>query len=683
MKVKYIIILFIILIFGCTKKKTTATSEITISENGLYYFNLSKQEKYSDLRRLNFLNRAFRLTSKLQNSKETRNLLSDIAFQYYNFDVQEDFNNSSKILLKNSIAASDSINLGKAYICRAFYYKKSGKLDSSFVFFLKAEKLYFKLDNEEVNLANVYLNKGVVQFMASDFLGAELSLTRAYSIYKDSDNKNNLFGTLNQLGLTYNELKEYDKAIFYHTKALETVRKYNLQDEQHQEAVCYNNLGYLYIKQKKYKEAIASFKEGLKDKQILKDDPDLYSLLIDNLAYSRLQSSNYDELPKLFFDALAIRLKINDPSVIVGSYIHISEYYQKKGDIRLSIAYSQKAISYSKQSKIPGNIVLALKQASIVNKNKSTIYSEELIRISDSLQVAERNSKDRFARISLETDEIIQEKDVLEDRNRNLLYVFIFTVILASLLFIVRAQRTRTRELLYKQAQQKANEEIFNLMMSQQAIIDESRNKEKKRLAKDLHDGVLGRMFGLRMNLDSLNKKNDEDTVTRRLELLNELKTIEQDIREISHDLNREKQELINNFVSLVHNLLEEQQASYQVNLTYTIDAHLNWDKINNSIKINMYRMLQEGLQNINKYANAKNIAVEIKADEENVCLKIKDDGIGFDVNKKSKGIGVQNMISRTQDCQGTIDINSEKNNGTQIVITIPIVTKQIIEAQA
>lgn len=685
MKVSYIIIFIVFFFFGCSKKKDSSiNSEKNISKKVFFYYNLSKQETYSDSQRINFLNKAFSLTYKLQNTKESRNLLSDIVFQYYNFDIKDGFNNSSKVLLNNSLASLDSLNLGKAYRCRAFYYKNENILDSSFIYFSKSEKLYFKIDDQKKEeLANIYLNKGVVEYLATDFLGAELSLTKAYSIYKNSDNKNNLYGTLNQLGLTYNELKEYDKSIFYHTKALETVRKYNLQNEQHQEAVCYNNLGYLYIKQKKYKEAIASFEEGLKDKQILKDDPDLYSLLIDNLAYSRLQSSNYNELPKLFFDALAIRLKINDPSIIVGSYIHISEYYQNKGDIRLSIAYSQKAITYSKQSKIPGNIVLALKQASIVDKNKSSIYSEEFIRISDSLQIAERNSKDRFARISLETDEIIQEKDILEDRNRNLLYVFIFTVILASLLFIVRAQRTRTRELLYKQTQQKANEEIFNLMMSQQAIIDESRSKEKKRLARDLHDGVLGRMFGLRMNLDSLNNKNDEDTVNRRLELLNELKTIEQDIREISHDLNREKQELINNFVSLVHNLLEEQQASYEVKLSYSIDNNVNWDKINNSIKINMYRMLQEGLQNINKYANAKNSTVEIKADEENIYLKIKDDGIGFDVNKKSKGIGVQNMISRTHECQGTIDIKSEKDNGTQIIITIPIITKQIIEAQA
>ena len=220
-------------------------------------------------------------------------------------------------------------------------------------------------------------------------------------------------------------------------------------------------------------------------------------------------------------------------------------------------------------------------------------------------------------------------------------------------------------------------------MMSQQSIIDESRNKEKKRLAQDLHDGVLGRMFGLRLNLDSLNSSTDADAPQKRHELLNELKTIEQDIREISHDLNREKLVLINNFVSIVHNLLEEQKSLHEAEVTYHIDTTINWDKIGNAIKINMYRILQEGLQNINKYASAKNIKVEISGDSENVFLKIQDDGIGFDVNKKSKGIGMQNMISRTSDCQGIIDITSKKDNGTSIVITIPIETKQLIEEQA
>jgi signal transduction histidine kinase/Flp pilus assembly protein TadD len=680
LKIKYFITIASVFFLACSKKKNVVVPQNKSNlEKGLYYYKLSNQEKYSDNQRVTFLNNAFVYASKNGNNSDNRNLISDISFQFYSFNIIEGFDKSSKILLKYSLASRDSLNLGKAYRCRAIFYKNNQVLDSAFVYFSKAEKLYTKKDDQPT-LANIYLNKGVVQYVATDFLGAELSLSRAYAIYKESDNKNSLYGTLNQLGLVYNELKEYDKAVFYHTKALETVRQYRLQNEYHQEAVCYNNLGYLYIKQKKYKNAIVNFELGLKDKTILQDDPDLYSLLIDNLAYSRLQSSNYDGLPQLFFDALAIRKKLNDPTVIVGSYIHISEYYQNKRDVKSSIKYAENALTIAKKSKIPGNIVLALKQAQTVDVKKASQYSENYVRISDSLQIAERNSKDRFNRIRLETDEIIQEKDNLEDRNRFLLYVFVITFILVALLFVVRAQRARTRELLFKQNQQKANEEIFNLMMSQQSIIDESRNKEKKRLAQDLHDGVLGRMFGLRLNLDSLNSSTEPDAPQKRLELLNELKTIEQDIREISHDLNREKLVLINNFVSIVHNLLEEQKSLHEAKVEYHIETKIDWDKIGNAIKINMYRILQEGLQNINKYAGAKKIKVEINGDSENVYLKIQDDGIGFDVNKKSKGIGMQNMISRTNDCQGIIDISSKKGEGTRIIITVPIETKQLIE---
>jgi hypothetical protein len=68
------------------------------------------------------------------------------------------------------------------------------------------------------------------------------------------------------------------------------------------------------------------------------------------------------------------------------------------------------------------------------------------------------------------------------------------------------------------------------------------------------------------MNLDSLNKFHDELAMDQRNSYLSELKNIEQDIREISHDLNREKSELINNFVAIVDNLLEEQRKTFATN---------------------------------------------------------------------------------------------------------------------
>ncbi|NNT71178.1 tetratricopeptide repeat protein [Flavobacterium sp. IMCC34852] len=677
MKTKLFFSIILISLFSCSKKNEKENTNLKIERNDSVekILNLSKS-KPSFFEKKKLIDKAYEIVSNGDNSLQSRNYLSKIIFEYYYINDLESVNNTSKYLLKLSKKTNDSINLGVAYRSKAFYFKSKNVLDSSFYYYFKSEKLYQNL-NDRLNLANVLLNKGMVQYKGGNNLGAELSLTRAQNLFNELNEQQKLFETLIVLGNVSEELKEFDKSLIYHTKALEKAKELEKESKTHREAICYNNIGFVYEKLNDYNKAIQNFNLGLKDIGIRKDLPDLYANLLDNLAYSKLKTNKTEGLPQMFYTSLKIRDSLNSISNIIVSNIHLSQYYASIGNIKTAEKYAKNALKISRTSKTPIDILLSLQQASDVDISNASNYNKEYVKLSDSLQIIERKSKDRFASIELETEEIKQENQGLAEANRNLLYFFVVTFIVVVLLFVVRAQRARTRELLYKQAQQKANEDIYNLMMSQQAIIDESRSKEKKRLAQDLHDGVLGRMFGLRLNLDSLNSSTEEDAVQKRFELLNELKTIEQDIREISHDLNREKQVLINNFVSIVHNLLEEQKNSFEANVTYSIDENVVWDKIGNAIKINLYRILQEGLQNINKYANASNIVVKIKGDEENVYLKIQDDGVGFDVNKKSKGIGMQNMISRTHDCKGIIDITSKKDEGTKIVITIPIETKQ------
>ncbi|RZJ97362.1 MAG: sensor histidine kinase, partial [Flavobacterium sp.] len=276
-------------------------------------------------------------------------------------------------------------------------------------------------------------------------------------------------------------------------------------------------------------------------------------------------------------------------------------------------------------------------------------------------------------RIQYETVEILQERDQLTQQNRNLVFIFVGILMIGLLLFVIRMQRSRNRELLLKQAQQKANEDIYNLMISQQNTIEESRIREKRRIAQELHDGVLGRLFGARLNLDSLNRVNSEDAAEKRNAYLTELKNIEQDIREISHDLNREKYVLINNFVAILNNLLEEQRSSFEPEVISTIDESIKWEELGNNLKINLYRIIQESLQNINKYANATIVKIVINQATEKLILTVTDDGEGFIVASKKKGIGLQNMVSRTQELDGTFDLRSKKRKGTTIVATFPI----------
>jgi signal transduction histidine kinase len=205
-----------------------------------------------------------------------------------------------------------------------------------------------------------------------------------------------------------------------------------------------------------------------------------------------------------------------------------------------------------------------------------------------------------------------------------------------------------------------------------QEKVDATSNYEKNRMAQELHDGVLSKMFGTRMNLDSLNEANDEETIAVRHKYIQELKSIEQEIREISHDLSSVKGKIINNFVLIVIELLEEQKKSFTSDLVYSIEKTMSWEKLDNTAKINFYRILQESLQNSNKYANAKTITVSFFQTEENITMKVEDDGIGFDVAKKKKGIGLKNMISRTEESNGIYELISKQGKGTITTVSIP-----------
>ncbi len=670
------------LIFSCKDDKKNTQLVFNEKDSINIYLKSISNTKLSLKQQLNNCDKALILIHNEKDDTIKRNNFIKLISTYDSLGKEFEFKKVNSELIKLSYKLKDTIGISKSLTFSGRYYLNNNINDSAFFFYSKAEKFLIKYGDKK-SLVDVYIKKAAIQFYSDDFLGSELSATKALKVAKLIDDKQNGYDALNILGVISFELSNYPKAIEYHEKALKVAKELKPLDKNHLESLSLNNIGYTYQTENNNLKAIYYFNKALNnDNTLLKEYPSLYATLVDNIAYSNFKLNNNSHLPNDFYKALKIRDSLKLLSKIVYSKIHISEFYKKNGDFEQSKINALDALKNARLNESPSDVLISLKQLSLADIKNNDKYSNEYIKISDSLHEAERKSKDKFARIAYETDEIIQEKDSLAEKNRTLLYVFVVSFIIVVLLFVVRAQRARTRELLYKQAQQKANEDIYNLMMSQQAIIDESKNKEKKRLAQDLHDGVLGRMFGLRLNLDSLNYNTDEEAIKKRFELLNELKTIEQDIREISHDLNREKQVLINNFVSIVHNLLEEQNTSHEANVAYSIDNDVVWDKVANAVKINMYRILQEGLQNINKYASAQNITVEIKGDTDNVYLKIQDDGIGFDVSRKSKGIGMQNMISRTNDCKGIIDITSKKNEGTKIVITLPIETKPLISEQ-
>lgn len=668
---RYCLILLIFFI-SCSKQNETTPISRQSRDSLDLYLSLANEYKLPVAIKQKYNRKAFEVIMNQPDDSLKRVNLFKVANRYYNMRDWNEYNKTVKIILQNAKKAKDSVSMSKAYTYLGDYYSSQTSSDSAFAFYYKAEKLYLATD-DFYNLAKTRLSKALLQYNEGDFYGSEKAIFNALKVIKGRNNNDILYEAYNLLGILYNELGEYDKAIEFHNKAIASIDDKIIPVEFQSKATSLNNIGFVYQNLKDYKKANYYFQEGLKEKNLFNQKPELYAILLDNLAYSQFKLNQDEELPNLFYKALKIRDSLQLTAGITASKMHLSEYFASIKDTAKALHYSNQALIISKRTKNFRNVLVALKQLSIIHPEKASQFSEDYIRINDSLQKAERKMGDKFTRIEYETNEIKSENSSLEIQNRTLVYVFSFFLLIALFFYIYKTQQARNRELLFKQQQQIANEDIYNLMISQQNAIETMRVKEKKKVAQELHDGVLGRMFGVRISLDSLDKLDEETAADKRKKYLLELKEIEQDIREISHDLNKEKTGLINNFVAILEKLFQNQISTFDTKLVYNIDSNIKWDLVSNVVKINLYRILQEALQNVNKYAQARTITVEFKSEINYLVLLISDDGIGFNTHKTKKGIGLQNIVYRTAECNGNVEINSARDEGTSIIIKIPI----------
>ncbi|WP_348799129.1 tetratricopeptide repeat-containing sensor histidine kinase [Flavobacterium adhaerens] len=660
-----------ILLIGCTNKKKSNTN--TSSRDSLAsYLALANDIHLPKEYKQKYNKKAFDIIINQEDDSINKVNLFKIANRYYNMNDWKDYYLTSKLILERSENSLDTTHIAKAYTYLGDYYLATAVPDSAFYCYFKAEKLYQHL-GDNYNLAKTQINKANLQFTENEYFNSEIAVFKALRNIKNTKADDLLYEAYNLLGILYNEREEYDKALEFHNKALNSLNETSQPEDFQFKATSLNNMGFVYLNLKNYQQAKNYFEEGLSQKNLFENKPSLYAMLLDNLAYAKFKLNDNTELPNQFYKALKIRDSLHITSGIIINKTHLSEFYASKKDTLRAIQYAKQALNLSRRTKRLRSILESLKQIAIVDPKNNAAYTKEYIQINETLQKAERKMGEKFSRIEFETNEIKIENTYLEDQNKKLLVIFGFFMLLAVLLYTIKIQKIKQQELLFKQQQQQANAEIYDLLINQQNTIEINNIKEKKRVARELHDGVLGRMFGVRINLDSLNKIKDDSGIEMRLNYLVELKNIEQDIREISHNLNREKSELINNFVAIVTNLFEEQKKTFATKLLAYVDPAIKWDAIDNTIKINLYRILQEALQNCNKYANATKIKVEFKKQQNNLILKITDDGIGFNVNRAKKGIGLQNIKVRTIECEGTLEIKSNKDEGTSIVVVIPV----------
>ena len=618
---------------------------------------------------LKYANQAYFLIKKMQNDSVRIINLFKVANRYYNNSHFDEYKIITIETLSDATKLNNKFFIAKAHLYLGDYFQETVKHDSAFFHYRKAERLF---NNNESGKFLATAKIGIAEsfYYLGDFYRSEDKALEALQILRTHIDRNFEYEAFILLGIDANARYENDIALKYLYKALDVQNKYNLAETS--KSVTFNNIGNTYQQMGKLKTSILYFERAVQENK--KDNLLLKAIIVDNIAYSKFKLGHRSiEIPQLFITSIDIKAKLKHYSTAAFSQTRLAEYYFTANQKIQSIRHAREALQIAEEYGDKKVTLLALKQLISSDPTNAADYSKKYIAISDSLQLEERRIRNKFARIEYETDEIEIEKDkAIKDKS---IFVTASSIALGflTLLFVIYRQKYRQRALRFQQDQHFANEDIYQLLLVQQNKVMEGRQFEKNRISRELHDGVMNQLTSTRLNLHVLTKKPNQETVEKCLPYIDGLKDIEDEVRNISHDLHKEFASGVDTFTLMVESLIDEQRTISDAQFYLEIDSSINWDKVSGTCKINIFRILQESLQNIHKHAQAAHISISFKIVDDKLVTEITDDGKGYEVDKIKSGIGIKNIRKRAEYLGGYVDIQSVSGKGVEIKLFIPM----------
>ena len=215
--------------------------------------------------------------------------------------------------------------------------------------------------------------------------------------------------------------------------------------------------------------------------------------------------------------------------------------------------------------------------------------------------------------------------------------------------------------LLYRNRQNLNSKKKLQEVFSQKLLV--SQEKERRRISKDLHDGIGQQLLLIKNKLILIGDQETKKMVDATID----------EIRNISQDLHPFALQELGITRAIEHTLQRIDE-----NTTLFISSEI--DNIDNLFspeeEVNIYRIVQESLSNIIKHANAEASKVLVKKYTNNITISIKDNGIGFDFPEKyqdRKSLGLKTLLERTKFLKGQMKVISKKENGTLIEFKFPL----------
>lgn len=581
--------------------------------------------------------------------------------------------------------------------------------------FAKSKKLYYQLGRIYQNHAFLYSN-------AARYAEAIASLDTAILNYQRSDHPNTtkmLANTYNDLGGKYRAINETEKSVDYYLKGIGLLEKSGIVNEL---VTPYCNIANLFgdigdpKRQNEYgfKALSAAKKTGIPNKIFMA------SFILAN-AFVHTQQNNL-EMAKKYIDTAGLyfdeKAHINSPDIQVSYYLvraqvfrqlekfDSAEFYFKKcyavaeqynysygkaeSQLQLGgVSIQQKKYEVAENYLLSGirladsigdyNMLdegyryLADVYAATGRYKEAYEYHQKYKEVSDSVTSLDAKKYIEDLEKKYETSkkdkQLLLQQTQLE-RRKTLIYILIGSAV-ALLLFSLLIYRNLNHR--RKIQQQRITElETKEQLTATEAIL-KGEEQERTRLAKDLHDGLGGMLSGIKFSFQTM-KGNLVMTPENQQLFERSIDMIDGSIKEMRRVAHNMMPEALVKFglSTALKDFCNEINQSGALNISFQ-SIGMDNAEIDQTIAVNIYRIIQELINNTLKHAAARNAIVQISKKDDAFSITVEDDGKGFDPQllKETKGIGWTNIQSRVDYLKGTIDIQSAPGKGVSVHVEV------------
>ncbi|MBN2520526.1 MAG: tetratricopeptide repeat protein [Bacteroidales bacterium] len=444
-----------------------------------------------------------------------------------------------------------------------------------------------------------------------------------------------------RIGILFDEQEIFDSAFYYNRKA---VNYFNKAGTLFYVSQWMSNIGNTYIKLGKWNEAEKYLTQSINGYL----DDDQKAIVYNNLAKVYIETRRFNKAKQMLDSAAFLAKNFKQNIFLNETWYRYYELNQAKGNIPEALKY------YIKYASL---------KDSMLNIKKTEQIAQMQVRF-DTEQKEKELILEKAEKERIEKEYYIARLSASK-RQKWIWAVSVFAIIIILIVLIVM-QRIKQRAV-----EEKDQAIIHEKEKGLEAVIF-AQEEERKRVAKELHDGVGQQISAINLNFQVLVKKIisiSEDLKPETDKIKSLIIDTANDVRTISHQMMpRALTEY--GLVEALEDMLEKSFSGGEISYNF---QHSNMDeRLPQNIEIGLYRITQELINNIIKHSEATLVEIQLIKNDTHCILMVHDNGKGID-SEKSDGIGILNMNSRINALKGELNLESDAANGTTAIVKIKL----------